>query len=229
MPRTTALIFAKYPTPGAVKTRMVPPLTPEEAAELHATSLAAVCERVARFAGPQTDPVLVVTPDDRAVDLQTLVGGVDACWPQRDGDLGSRLTRACDRAFAEGSEAVMLFGADSPTIPSSLLNEAVAELAGHDAVLGPCDDGGYYLLALRKPLPALFERIDWGSERVCNQTRQRGQDAGVALHELGSWYDLDRFEDLARARRDLAPLDGQAMPAGAALRRLIDTYLERYA
>ena len=151
---TTALIFAKYPTPGKVKTRLVPPLTPQQAADLHRAALAATCELVRAVGGVRS--VLVGTPDDNvallARELDTLL---DDHWPQGTGSLGDRLVRAADRAFADGSPAVLLFGADSPTIPIAYIHEAIGSLLRHPAVMGPCDDGGYYLLGLAKPRPAL--------------------------------------------------------------------------
>jgi hypothetical protein len=262
--RITALIFAKYPDPGAVNTRMVGPLTAIEAAAVHEASLLAVCELVGGV--DELEPILVVTPDDRAAELRAVVEGrrvpclhghspgkrarpstcspdfcgtgfqpvkqtgykpvphYTDCWPQGEGGLGQRLTRAMDRAFGLGAKGVLLLGADSPTLPTGFLNRAVASLVEHDAVLGPCEDGGYYLLGIRRRLPMLFERIDWGSAHVADQTRQRAAEAGIDLHALPSWYDLDRFDDLKRAARDLAETADESQPAAVALRSLIDTY-----
>ncbi len=258
---------------------MVPPLTAEEAAALHAASLMAVCEQVGSVGS--LDTKLVVTPDERVADLSKLfvecrlaneesrmTGKSEApairhstfdirhslrdCWPQGDGDLGRRLARATGRALSAGAVGVLLLGADSPTLPVSFLTRAVADLPEHDAVLGPCEDGGYYLLGLRWPLPVLFERIDWGGACVADQTRQRAAEAGIDLCELPTWYDLDRFDDVKRAAQDLrraaSPvLSGDGFPeetpspkharsgqrachtAAVALRSLIDTLVETYA
>ena len=227
MSRITALIFAKYPEPGSVNTRMVPPLTPAEAAALHGASLVAVCERIASIAS--VDAKLLVTPDKRArILLRAVASYVGEPWPQGNGDLGQRLTRATERAFSRGAGGVLLFGADSPTLPMSYLTDAVAALNEHDAVLGPCDDGGYYLLGLRRRTPALFDRIDWGGPDVADQTRDRAAAIGANLSELPTWYDLDRFADLQRAARDLADATDVSEPASIALHDLILTYLERY-
>ncbi len=224
MARITTLVFAKYPQPGAVNTRMVPPLTPTEAAELHTASLLAVCESIGSIA--DLDTKLVVTPDERVSDLGKLVGASE-CWPQGDGDLGRRLARATDRAFGAGAEGVLLLGADSPTLPVSFLTTAVANLSRHQAILGPSDDGGYYLLGVRQPLPVLLERIDWGGEKVADQTRQRALAAGIDLWELPAWYDLDRFDDLKRAVGDL--VDTAQGPAATVFCRYLEAIVERYA
>ncbi len=202
---------------------MVPPLTPAEAAELHTASLLAVCERTGSIA--DLDTKLVVTPDERVSDLGKLVAANEG-WPQGDGDLGRRLARATERAFGAGAEGVLLLGADSPTLPVSFLTTAVANLSSHQAVLGPSEDGGYYLLGLRQPLPVLLERIDWGGEKVADQTRQRAAAAGIDLWELPVWYDLDRFDDLKRAVGDL--VDTVQGPAATALCRYIEAIVERY-
>lgn len=207
---------------------MSPPLTGDEAARLHEASLLAVCENVAAI--PELDPIWVIAPDERLEDGPSLVGhAVSEYWPQGEGDLGQRLARAVRRAFDDGAEAVLLLGADSPTLPTRLLQEAVHRLQAHDAVLGPCEDGGYYLLAMRKPFVGMFKDVDWGEARVADQTRQRAASLGIDLIELPTWYDLDRFEDLKRAVDDVSVSDELVAPAGLALRRLIATYLEQHS
>ncbi|MHC4698477.1 MAG: TIGR04282 family arsenosugar biosynthesis glycosyltransferase [Planctomycetota bacterium] len=231
MSTITVLIFAKYPQAGTVNTRMVPPLTFEQAARLHQAALLAVWEKVTALAA--LDVKIVVTPDERVDDLRRLVGAcAEGCWPQGDGNLGQRLVRATDRALSRNPGGVVALGADSPTLPSALLTEAVATLDGlktpptPDAVLGPCDDGGYYLIGVRRHLPVLFTRINWGGPDVARQTRERAATAGIHLAELRPWYDLDRYEDLPRAAKDLAEVTGPARPAISALRRLIESYID---
>ncbi len=218
-----ALVFAKYPEPGKVKTRLSPPLSPQQAADIHLAALRATCELVGSINGIRT--VLVATPDSAcakmANDLNTLI---DDHWPQGDGTLGARLERASARTFRDGASRLLIFGADSPTIPSDFLHRAIAALDGHDAVAGPCDDGGYYLLGLREPQPSLFQNIDWGSKRVMAQTRQRAQQAEVNLYELPPWYDMDRIDDLERAADDLDSDDAQ--PIRRALQQTIDSTLD---
>jgi len=221
------LVFSKFPTPGAVNTRMVPPLTPEEAAELHMTSLLAVVD-TAR-AVDHADVILLVTPDERTDDLGVLCGNRPSqCRPQGNGNLGQRLAGATERAFATGARRALVLGTDSPTLNVDTLATAFAMLDRHDAVLGPCDDGGYYLLGLRRPLPALFERIDWGGGEVAAQTRERAVTGNIDLAELPRGYDLDRIADLHRALRDLNEV---AAPTASksALRELLEMYTRRYA
>lgn len=228
MKRVTVLIFARYPEAGKVKTRMVPPLTPREAAEFHLASLRMVCERLRSCAELQR--VLLVTPDERTTELPPLIGDrVLAARAQGNGSLGKRLSAASHHAFQTGAEAVLLLGADSPTLPTQYVRQAVDELSRHDSVIGPTHDGGYYLLGLRSHWPLLFERIDWGTSEVAEQTKRRAAEGKIDLAELPTWYDLDRFEDLLRAKRDLSQPESSTMPAAASLGRVIDGHLERYA
>ncbi len=226
MEPVTAFVFAKYPDPGRVKTRFVPPLTPIEAAQLHLASLRAVCENLRSRADLNIE--LVITPDESLDDFRNLFpSGIARFRLQGEGDLGQRLVRACDDAFADHDGPVLLLGADSPTLPTSIIDDAVHLLKTHDAVLGSCDDGGYYALGLARPRPALFDDIDWGSERVADQTRMRAVESGIDLVETDPWYDLDRFSDLAQAAKDLAAAN-ESSPEAVALRCLVEGFIERY-
>lgn len=217
-----ALLFAKFPQPGNVNTRLVPPLSHDEAASLHEAAILATVELLAEHL--QLETILVGTPDARLGDFGT-IAGVRAFWAQGEGDLGERLARAVDRAFAEGAGGVMVFGADSPTVAVSVLRDAVSLVADGATVLGPCDDGGYFVLGLPCACPTLFENIAWGSDEVANQTRLRAREAGFVLQELPTWYDLDRPDDLRRAARDLVDEGETGGSARRALRSLIESLI----
>ena len=222
-----ALVFAKYPQAGQVKTRMAPPLTPEQASKLHLACLQTVFERLSSIRA--FDISLWVTPDEQASRLCSLLGLSEAQGRgQGGGDLGARLKRAAASALGGEAGAVVLFGADSPTIPLAWLRRALRELEEHEAVLGPTEDGGYYLLGLRVHVPALFSGIAWGTSRVAEQTMQRAGAAGVDLVTLPTWYDVDRIEDLERARADLETMDGAEGPAAQRLRGLLLELLDRW-
>lgn len=165
---------------------------------------------------------LVVTPDDRVDALRSKVdASPHECWPQGGGTLGDRLIRAVGRASRESQGPAILLGADSPTLPPEYINRAGDLLDTHDVVLGSCADGGYYLLGLRRPCDSLFLGIEWGTERVAQQTRGRAEDAELKLAELPEWYDLDRYDDLSAAANDLAKFANPARPAACALRNLL--------
>jgi len=202
---------------------MVPPLTVAQAAGLHRASLLATCELLRNIDGMRS--VLVAAPDEAAPQLARSLGPlIDDHWPQGDGTLGARLVRAAARAFAEGASVVLLFGADSPTMPLAYINEAIGSLEHHSAVMGPCDDGGYYLLGLAAPQPALFDGIDWGSACVAEQTRVRARSADIDLFELPGWHDIDRWDDLPRATKALGDYDDLG-PQRRALKQEIDRLL----
>lgn len=200
------LVFAKLPEPGRVMTRLCPPLTPAQAADVQRLCL----RRVWRMAGNHGDRcILVASPDTASEAFARLLGDDIVVWPQGGGDLGARLTRATRRAFEEEAAGVTLLGADSPTLPWVVLDTLGNLLDDDDVVLGPSADGGYYLLAMRAYQPVLFERIDWSTDRVARQTRERAGGVGLSIRELPTGYDIDSIGDLRRAIRDLAR-DGEA-------------------
>lgn len=123
---------------------------------------------------------------------------------QGPGDLGSRMLRAIERATGEGCEGTVIVGADAPTIPRELVDEAFRVLAsGTRAVACPATDGGYVLIGCREPEAELFGSVQWGGSTVLATTRKLAIRAGFELHETSPWYDIDTDEDLARLRRDL--------------------------
>ena len=203
------LLFAKYPTPGQVKSRLTPALTPDQAAAVHAACARATWHRLgqADFA----EPVLVHAPDDSGGGWHAVLDDGDRAqrWGQGDGDLGERLARAFDRAFDEGFARAVAVGCDSPMIPATRVQEGFARLADTDVVIGPTEDGGYYLIGLsgRAGLAA-FRNVDWGTDRVAMQTRARVQDAGLRLAELPIGYDVDRPADLVRMMDELTRANG---------------------
>ncbi|UCF34797.1 MAG: glycosyltransferase [Phycisphaerales bacterium] len=198
---------------------MVPPLTPEQAAAPRRLTSMIVCEQLARH--DRIVPVLMGTPDNRLSDFARLVGHTLKEYRSREhGAPGRRLTNATVGAFEGGAQRVILFGADSPTLSEAMITKAVDQLDASDAVLGPCRDGGYYLLAMRRPIVALFDRIDWGGRDVSQQTVDRADEAGIKVAVLEEWYDLDRLDDLPRAANDLAamsPAEGTAAAGNLAL------------
>jgi len=138
------------------------------------------------------------TPTEQLGEVRALAGGV-ATQPQADGDLGERMHDACARLFRDGAGHVVLIGSDLPTLPPSHLSDAFEALeAGADVVLGPAEDGGYYLVGLSRPTPVVFAGISWGTARVLRETWAAAADAGLRVHEVAGWHDVDTPDDLAR-------------------------------
>lgn len=123
---------------------------------------------------------------------------------RQDGvDLGERMARAFDSLFSMGYRHVVIVGADSPDLPLLFISLAFTELKTHDAVIGPSEDGGYYLIGMRTPNEALFEGISWGGPEVFNQTMAKARAAGVTVSLLPPWYDIDDAASLSRWRKSL--------------------------
>jgi hypothetical protein len=204
---SAVLIFAKAPVPGQVKTRLIPVLGVEGAAQL-AERLIAWCvdTAVAATVGPAE---LWCAPDATYATLLAMAAhhGIRLA-SQEDGDLGERMAHAVADALGRYPH-VLLIGTDSPSLEAADLRQAAAWLAeGQDAVLGPVEDGGYWLIGLTRQQPALFEGITWSTGDVMAATRERLRALGLRWAELPARWDVNRPEDLTRLRVDprLTPL-----------------------
>ncbi len=195
--RDVLAVFVKAPTPGRVKLRLAAGVGADTAAELYRALGRHV---VSACIGPEYDTVVWFTPAGRrhAVRewLQEL--GVAAFRAQPGGTLGARMAGACLRQFREGARRVILIGSDCSGVDSRLVATALAELDEHDLVLGPAHDGGYYLIGLRRPAPALFRGIAWSTEVVLEQTLARARRMRLRPAFLPALGDIDTAAD-ARA------------------------------
>jgi rSAM/selenodomain-associated transferase 1 len=208
-------IVAKTPRAGAVKTRLCPPLTPGEAAALHQAFLEDTVDLVSGLGGVRG--ALLFTPEAD----EAYVAGLAPHFlrlAQQGPDLGGRLRQAFAALFATGAPAVVALGADAPTLPPGHVRDALARLAapGIDVVLGPSEDGGYYLVGMTRPQPALFADIAWSTPAVAAQTRARARAAGLGVAELPPWFDVDVPADLERLDASLASAPARAPRTRAA-------------
>lgn len=191
-------IFAKAPQPGAVKTRLVPPLTAEQAAQLHAALVDDTLRRVAEL--PMVR-YLACAPTSRDPFLQECAGRYGArLIAQGAGDLGARMRRVAVRLLAQHRK-VLLLGTDSPTLPLAFVTQAEQRLETAELVFGPSEDGGYYLLGQRRLYPEIFTGVAWGGGAVLADTLAKLDPSIVAT--LPPWYDIDRPDDLTRLTADL--------------------------
>jgi rSAM/selenodomain-associated transferase 1 len=198
------VVFAKYWQSGRVKTRLVPQIGAPRASALHRCFLTTTLERMS---GCGDRRCLVYSPPESEAQFRRLVAGRPWQLRQQEGeDLGARLNNDMQSSFRAGNRRVVIVGADSPTLPLVWIDRAFELLESHDVTLGPTDDGGYYLIGLRRPLAMLFERIDWGTRRVWAQTMDRLQavSGSFSFAVLPLWYDVDRPADLRRLADELA-------------------------
>jgi rSAM/selenodomain-associated transferase 1 len=225
--------MAKAPQPGRCKTRLVPPLTPEQAACLSAAFLRDVTENLALAARRQAiAPSIAYAPAGCAHLFDGLVADgtgfvlADGSLPPPPGvaGFGRCLLHAVTTLVGDGFASVCVLNSDSPTLPTGLLEQAASILAmpGERAVMAPAEDGGYTLLGMKAARAALFTDIDWSTDRVADQTRARANAIGLQLVELPRWYDVDDAASLCRLRRDLANGTGFAAPASARALAAID-------
>jgi hypothetical protein len=194
--------MAKDPRAGKVKTRLCPPLTPETAAGLYRCFLSDVLDLVAGV--PGVEPVIAFSPPEAHREFVRLTSGRFRLIPQTGADLGARLENAFRVLFERGYERVAAVSTDSPDLPVEYLREAFARLDDAPVVLGPCPDGGYYLIGLSRLFPTLFRDMPWSTERVVPETEMRARHLGVSVARLPEWHDVDTAADLDRLMKDLA-------------------------
>jgi rSAM/selenodomain-associated transferase 1 len=190
--RTLLGLFAKHWTPGAVKTRLAAAIGDRTAAAVHRAFVETL---LARFAAEADSRVLCYSPEAAANDFQEVAPANWQLAPQEGGDLGRRMQAFFESSLRE-TERVVLIGSDSPDLPSDYLSAAFNALESHDVVLGPAADGGYYLVGAARRVPPIFAGIAWSTPEVWQQTTERAQSAGIAWHELPTWYDVDDEQGL---------------------------------
>jgi uncharacterized protein len=208
-------IMAKASVAGNVKTRLVPPLSYEEAAELNTCCLADVASNiVAAAARAPIQGFAAYHPPGSEQFFDRLLPDGFKLLPPKEPTIGRSLFHAAQDLFAAGYRSVCLVNADSPTLPTQVLVETVRRLQepGDHVVLGPAADGGYYLIGLKRFHRRLFEEIDWSTERVYRQTCARADEIGVPVASLPEWYDVDNGEMLAVLVREIQLRGSAANP-----------------
>jgi rSAM/selenodomain-associated transferase 1 len=217
------ILVAKRPRLGHVKTRLVPPLTTEQALLLYRSflidqlrflrSLSDRCEVEVHLDGPCSAPE----------QLELGLTGLPV-RPQGRGDLGARLFRAFDGSFRAGAGVTIAMGSDSPTLPTRHVLDGFDALEqGADAVVAPAEDGGYVLIGMRQPLPELFRDIPWDGPDVLRETLARARDGQFAVRILDPWYDVDDAGGLSKLVAEIARSSPSRAPATA---RYIATLLD---
>src|SRR5439155_22802928 len=186
-------LMAKVPFAGPVKTRLTPPLSSEEAATLSTCFLRDMTMNLSGMNSDGKEGVVLYTPANAERYLNNLLPHRFKLVPQRGETLGERLINAATDLLANGFESVCLINSDSPTLPGEILRTAASLLAqdGDRVVLGPSQDGGYYLIGLKHPHHELFERIAWSTADVLAHTIERAAEINLPVEFLPTWYDVD--------------------------------------
>jgi rSAM/selenodomain-associated transferase 1 len=212
--------MAKAPRPGEVKTRLCPPLSHREAAELYRCFL---LDKIAQVNTLRwATPVVSYSPEESRSVFEDLTPAHFLLIPQRGDGLGVRLLSTFDQLFQQGYRQVMVIDSDTPTLPTAYLEQALGFFADRqtDVVLGPTDDGGYFLIGLRQSYPALFQDMPWSTAQVTPETLRRATQYGLTVACTASWYDVDTPDDLTRLLQSLHQVEnGLAYHTRRLLRR----------
>jgi rSAM/selenodomain-associated transferase 2/rSAM/selenodomain-associated transferase 1 len=202
--RETLILFTRFPLAGRAKTRLIPRLGPEGAAQVQREMTEHMLARAWPLLSQRGVKLEVRFEDGSAADMRRWLGNGFSLTPQGSGDLGARLLRATTDAFNAGMQRVVVIGADCPDLDSTSLERAFSLLTDHPLVFGPAKDGGYYLVGLSEPRPELFRDIPWSTSQVLATSVARAQEAGAQPVLLPELSDVDQPADLEtwdRARR----------------------------
>ena len=217
-------LFAKYWEPGLVKTRLAKAIGDPAAAQLHHEFLKTTLQTFHSF---QAERVLSYWPHERRPEFEELSGNSWTLAPQTAGNLGTRMQSYFTEAFQSKQQQVVLIGSDSPTLSPCIVETAFNKLQKHDVVIGPARDGGYYLIGCSRPVPGIFDNIDWGSRQVFEQTSNKLNSLGIRYAVLTEWYDIDQLKDLISLEAELTQPDhGQSWPP--ALVQLVTEVLKAF-
>ncbi|WP_341730482.1 TIGR04282 family arsenosugar biosynthesis glycosyltransferase [Microcoleus sp. EPA2] len=190
------IIFTRYPAPGQAKTRLIPVLGKEGAANLHRLMTQRTIARALSLQNSRQLSVEIHYTGSSQQLMEDWLGTEIIYHQQSEGDLGARMLAAFQKSFNFGIEKVVIIGTDCPQLKEQMLAKAFDALNDKDLVLGPAKDGGYYLIGLRCLIPELFDGIHWGSSEVFAKTLAISQNLGLNIGVLPTLVDIDRPEDL---------------------------------
>ena len=205
------IVVAKQPAPGQTKTRLTPPLSPEQAAQLYECFLRDTLDLMR--AVPDVRRAIAYLPIDARDYFAQLAPDFDLI-PQVGADLGARLDQALTHYLEQGYERAVIMNSDGPTLPIEHLRQAFTELAaGAEVVLGPSDDGGYYLIGLNRPAPRLLREVRMSTSHVLADTLALAREENLRVALLPAWYDVDDAASLARLIAELRHSPGRGRAA----------------
>jgi len=201
--RVVVAVMAKTPGMDPTKTRLQPPLSTAEAIDLYRCFLLDRLDALATLSS--INPVVAVTPPEGQSIMASLAPPRFRIVTQRGRDLGERLSNVLSELLADGHPGALAIDSDSPTLPMTWVTAAAEKLGrgGADVVLGPCDDGGYYLIGVRAPQPELFRGMPWSTDRVLKLTLEKAAALHLNSYVLPPWFDVDTEPDLRRLHREM--------------------------
>ncbi len=191
--------MAKVPEAGKVKTRLQPYLTPEQSAGFAKCLLQDTISKAKAF---ENKLIIAYSPIERRDFFDSLMNHNFVLFAQTGENLGERIFAAFEFAFKNELDSILMIGTDSPTFPSDFLSTAFQILEQKDSILGETEDGGFYLIGLRKLDQRIFENVEWSSKRTFEQTKNNLEKLDFTWSELPIWYDVDEPGDLERLRED---------------------------
>lgn len=199
LPEKTLIIFTRFPEPGKAKTRLIPALGSEGAAELQHKMTKNIVSVALKCKENQNISLQIYYQGGSQSAMKNWLGDLTYIL-QAEGGLGAKLIKAAKNAFNTGSSKVVLIGADCPGLSDTILTQAFSCLDKADLVLGPATDGGYYLIGMTHPYLFLFDNISWGSNAVLKQTLSLAQQQKLTVALLEKLHDIDRPEDIKHFR-----------------------------
>lgn len=199
--RDAIAVMTRLPQAGRVKTRLQPELSGREAAELHAALASDLVDELG--ADDRWHLAVYLTPADRLAEARDWLGPDADLRPQNGVDLGARMNRALGELLAEGHRRAVVVGTDTPRLDPARIASALDALENKDLVLGPSEDGGYFLLGLKRPAAGLFDGMPWGSDRVLDETVRRAAALDLSWTCLPPLADIDTWSDLQAYRLTL--------------------------
>lgn len=217
----TVCVFAKPPRPGLVKTRLAAAV-----GDTHAAALARAFYEDTWSAATSLPWAKAVLATTEPAAGEWLGAARAPTWPQGRGDLGDRLERVLRRALRD-SPAALAIGTDTPGLPPRLFSQARSALRDADAVLGPCEDGGFYLVGLRRCPPGLLRGLPWSAPETFTRALSRLRERGLRTAVIAPWFDVDRPADLACLQALISRGELHAPATARALERLAPAGLGR--
>ncbi len=204
----SVILFTRFPQPGKVKTRLIERLGPQGAADLQKQMTEQVIRRIQPTLHARSIQLQIYYCGGSCQEMSDWLGHENNLYRQQGDDLGRRMKHALSRTIRQGAERVLLIGSDCPAIDAHIISSGLEQLAGHDLVLGPAMDGGYYLIGLRagsKEYAGLFTGIDWGTDQVLLQTTAEADRKRLSHALLPRLHDIDGPEDLVYFNHHTCP------------------------